>query len=84
MLLHVSYFLPSSGVKINMDVCDLLNGGDLLVVIDDYNRYPEVKIITTTSASAIIPKLNNIVSFYGILAVVKSDNDLSFQSLQFA
>jgi len=48
----------------------------LLVVIDRYSRYPEVEVIHSTKASAVIPKLDKIFAAHGILQVLKSDNGL--------
>ncbi|CAB4036363.1 Retrovirus-related Pol poly [Paramuricea clavata] len=48
-------------------------GEYLIVVIDDYSLYPEVEILTTTSAKAAIPKLDAIFSRQGIPEILKSD-----------
>ena len=44
------------------------------VVIDDYSRFPEIKIVHSTSAKAVIPKLDRIFAAYGEPQVVRSDN----------
>ncbi|GFS05241.1 transposon Ty3-G Gag-Pol polyprotein [Elysia marginata] len=35
-------------------------GEYLLIMVDDYSRFPEVKILYSTSAKAVIPKVNQI------------------------
>jgi transposase InsO family protein len=54
-----------------------------MVVVDEYNRFPEVKILTSTSARAVIPKLDAIFSRQGIPDVLKSDIGPPFSSLEF-
>jgi len=55
----------------------------LLVAIDEYSRFPEVEITTSTSANYTIPKLDKIFSINGIPEVVKSDNGPPFQTSKF-
>ncbi|KAK7112338.1 hypothetical protein V1264_011807 [Littorina saxatilis] len=59
------------------------SGEYLLVVTDDYSRFPEVEILTSTSAKAVIPKLDAIFSRFGIPDVVKSDNGPPFNGSDF-
>jgi hypothetical protein len=56
----------------------------LLVVIDDYTRYPVVEIVSTTSAKCIIPKLHQIFATFGIPRLFTSDNGPPFNSTEFA
>ncbi len=58
-------------------------GPFLIVVIDEYSRYPEVEILTTTSVKATIPKLDTIFSRQGIPEILKSDNGPPFNSEEF-
>ncbi|CAB4038457.1 uncharacterized protein K02A2.6-like [Paramuricea clavata] len=60
------------------------SGEVLLVVIDEFSRFPEVEILHTTTANAVILKLDCIFSRQGIPKVVKSDNGLPFNSNEFA
>ena len=55
-----------------------------LVVIDTYSRYPEVELVTTTSARATIPKLDAIFARHGIPTKIKSDNGPPFIGEEFA
>ena len=44
-------------LEVSIDFADLPTGEHLLVVYDDYSRYPEVEIVTSTSARAMIRML---------------------------
>ena len=55
----------------------------LMVAIDEYSRFPEVEILTSTSARAVIPKLDAIYARQGIPDVLKSDNGPPFNSHEF-
>ena len=48
------------------------SGEYLLVVVDEYSRYPEVEIVTSTSSKATIPKLDAIFARQGVPDVVKT------------
>ena len=58
-------------------------GDYLLVVIDEYSRFPEVKIVPSTSAKAVLPKLEAIFSRQGIPTKVKTDNGPPFNGYEF-
>jgi transposase InsO family protein len=64
-------------------VGSLPSGELLLVVIDEFSRFPKVEIVTTTSAKAVIPKLDNIFSRQGFPVVLKSDNSSPINSSEF-
>eukprot|EP00794_Sanderia_malayensis_P020816 gene20816-biopygen15351 len=68
---HTNYFGP------------LPSGEHLVVVIDDYSRFPEVEILKSTKASILIPKLDQIFAIHGIPEVTKSDNGPSFNGNEF-
>ncbi len=59
------------------------SGEYIMVVIDEHSRFPEVEILTSTSARAVIPKLDAILSRQEIPYVLKSDNGPPFTSLEF-
>ena len=50
----------------------LPNGEYLLVIIDEYSRYPVVEIVKSTSASTVNDK---VMSMFGIPDVLKLDNE---------
>ena len=55
----------------------------LMVVTDDYSRYPIVEIVHSTSANTVVAALDKVLSTFGIPEVVRSDNGLPFNSEQF-
>ena len=67
-----------------MDFCGPFPNGDyLLLLIDDFSRYPEVEILRSTSAKAVIPHLDSIFARQGIPNVVRTDNVPPFNSEDF-
>ena len=61
----------------------LPTGEHLLVVIDEYSRYPEVEICSGTSSKTVIPHLDKIFSTHGIPEVIKTDGGPPFNGYQF-
>lgn len=58
-------------------------GEYLMVMVDDYSRYPELEIIQSTSAKVVLSKLDVIFSRQGIPKTVKTDNGPPFSSNEF-
>ena len=54
-----------------------------MVVIDEYSRFPEVELLTSTSAKAVIPKLHAIFARQGVSDILKSDNGPPFNGHEF-
>ena len=79
--------LPSASWKeVAIDFAGPFPTGDyIMVVIDEYGRFPEVETITSTSARAIIPKLHvdAIFARQGIPEVLKSNNTTPFSGHEF-
>ena len=61
----------------------LPSGHHLLVIIDEYSRFPEVEIIKSTAAKVVIPLLDKLFASRGIPQVLKTDNGPPFQSEEF-
>ncbi|KAK3740432.1 hypothetical protein QZH41_004600 [Actinostola sp. cb2023] len=59
------------------------NGDYLLVVVDYFSRFPEIEILRSTSAKAVIPHLDSIFARQGIPDVVRTDNGPPFNSENF-
>ncbi|XP_033101279.1 uncharacterized protein K02A2.6-like [Anneissia japonica] len=59
-------------------------GEYLLVIIDDFSRFPEVEIVSSTSAKATIPKLDAVFARQCIPDIVKSDNGPPFNGFEFS
>ena len=53
-------------------------------MVDDYTRYPVVKIVSTTSAAAVIPKLDEIFALFGIPEECRRENGPPFHGNDFA
>ncbi len=60
-----------------------VEGETVLVLVDDYSRFPIVEPVSTTSARAVIPKLDQIFATFGTPKVVKSDNGPPFNGEDF-
>ena len=64
--------------EVSCDYYTLSNNDEVLVVIDDYSRYPEVEPVTTTSGRVAINKLSNIFARFGLPETVRTDNGPPF------
>lgn len=60
-----------------------LDGKYLLVIIDDYSRYPIVEIVHSTAARVVLPKLDKAFSQFGVPKILKSDNGPPFNGHEF-
>ena len=54
------------------------SGDYITVVIDEFSRFPEVELLTSTSAKAVIPKLDAIFVRKGVADILRSDNGPPF------
>jgi len=59
------------------------SGDYLLVVTDDFSRHPEVEVLRSTSAKAVIHHLDSILAKQGIPDIVRTDNGPPFNSESF-
>ena len=59
------------------------NGEYIMVLIDEYSRFPIIKIISTTAGHVVIPALREIFAVFGTPTQVKSDNGPPFQGHKF-
>ncbi len=83
--LQMTELSPAPWTRVSTDFCGPFPSGDhLLVIMDDYSRYPEVEIVRSTAATTIIPKLDRIFATHGIPDIVKSDNGPPFSGHEFA
>lgn len=70
--------------SVSMDFCGPFPDGKyLLVLIDDFSRFPIVEIITSLNAKSVIEKLDKIFSEYGIPEVLRTDNGPPMNSADF-
>ena len=64
---------------IDMDFWGPLPSGEyILVMIDEYSRYPEVEFVTSTGAQAVVPHIDKVFSTHGFPEVVKTDGGPPF------
>ena len=69
--------------QVSVDFCEVI-GNYALIVIDDYSRIPEIEIVHSISAKAMIPRLDYLLAAYGVLHAGKSDNGPPFNGGEFA
>ncbi|CAB4005904.1 Transposon Ty3-I Gag-Pol poly, partial [Paramuricea clavata] len=69
--------------EVSMDFAELPNSEYLLIITDDYSRYPVVETVKSTSANTVIPRVGKMFSEFGIPDVVKTDNGPPFNSREF-
>ena len=62
----------------------LPSGEKFLVLVDEFSRFPIVKILKSTTAEAIIPVVAEIFNLFGRPKVLKTDNGPPFQSYKWA
>ena len=61
-------------------VAHLPTGDYLFVITDEYSRFPVVEIVKSVSASAVIPVLDKVLSDWGGVRQIKTDNGSPFNS----
>ena len=69
--------------ELSMDFGQISPNQFLFVVIDEYSRFPFAERVNSTSAHAVIPKLDSILTLRGIPEVIKSDNGPPFNGENF-
>ena len=60
-----------------------VDGQTLLLVVNDYSIFPFFESASSTSASAVFPKLDQLFSTFGAPCVVNSDNGPPFNGEDF-
>ena len=76
---------PHAWHTVHVDLCGPLPTGEtLLVVIDSASRWPEVKILRSTTSSRVISNLDIIFATHGIPVRIVSDNGPQFVSTEFS
>ena len=82
--LQMNVLPPSPWHTVHIDFCGPFPTGEyLLVVIDAYSRFPEVDVVSSTSAKVTVPKLERIFATHGIPHILKSDNGPPFPGREF-
>ena len=57
---------------------------NLLVIVDEYSRYPVVEVVNSTSAKTVIPVIDKVFSMFGVPISMKTDNGPPFDGNDFA
>ena len=68
---------------IAVDLLEIPGGNHLLVVVDNYSRWPEVILLKKTDASHVTRAMVGIFQTHGIPESVRSDNGPPFSSAEF-
>ena len=68
---------------IAVDLLEIPGGNHLLVVVDNYSRWPEVILFKKTDASHVTRAMEGIFQTHGIPESVRSDNGPPFSSAEF-
>ena len=77
--------LPSNPwIELSADFYTLHDGSEILVIIDDYSRFPVFKFVKSTSHRFVLSALDEVFAEYGIPQVVKTDNGPPFQGQHFS
>lgn len=58
-------------------------GHTFLLVVDAFSKWPEISIVTSTTANTTIGKLNHLFASHGIPKVLVSDNAAVFTGIEF-
>ena len=70
-------------LNLSVDFCGPLPSGEyLLVIVDEFSRYPCVEIVRSTSAECVIPIVDRVFATFGYPETVKTDNGPPFQGAQ--
>ena len=66
-------------LELSIDFCGPLPTGEyLLVIIDEFSRFPVVEVVRSTSAEIVIPVVDNVFSLLDYPEIVNSDNGPPF------
>ncbi|XP_040355417.1 uncharacterized protein K02A2.6-like [Ixodes scapularis] len=69
--------------RVHVDFAGPLRGRMLLVIVDAHSKWPEVFVMTSTTAEATITKLRDLFARYGAPEALVSDNGAQFTSSEF-
>ena len=66
-------------LEVSIDFCGPLPTGEyLLVMVDEFSRYPIIEVERNTAAETVIPVVDNVFSTFDYPEVIKSDNGPPF------
>ena len=70
--------------QVSCDFADVGNGEYIMIIIDDFTRYPEVVPLKALTATKVIHEMDTIFSRFGNPNILKTDNGPPFNSHKFA
>ena len=70
--------------QVSCDSADFGNGEYIMIIIDDFTRYPEVIPLKTLTATKVIHEMDTILSRFGNPNILKTDNSPPFNRHEFA
>ena len=73
----------SPWIRIHIDHAGPFNGKLLLIVVDAYSKWVEVRLVNSTNTVSTIKMLRELFSTFGIPEVIVSDNATGFTSEEF-
>jgi len=83
--LQMTELPPGPWQNLSIDFCGpFQNGQYLLCLMDDFSRFCFAEPVHSTAAKAVIPVLDNILSSFGNIQELRSDNGPPFTSHEFA
>ena len=59
------------------------NGNELMVILDEFSRFPVVEEVKTTAAEYVLPKMDDVFSLMGIPTDLGTDNGPPFNGSRF-
>lgn len=82
---ELSSWPKASGVwtRVHIDFAGEFMGLHYFVVVDSFSKWPEIFIMPSTTAAAAISKLKELISRFGNMAILVSDNGSQFTSEEF-
>ena len=80
----VQHVLAVYWYNTTVQLLQLPSGEELMVLVDEYSRFPIVEIIRSVPANTVIPDLDKRLATFGYPDIIKSDNGAPFNSDAFA
>ena len=74
---------PSPWINVAADFYDAPNGMHLVVIVDEFSRYPVVEAVKSLKAETIIPVFDRTFALFGVPDKMKTDNGPPFNSEEF-
>ena len=82
--MHPWEWPPKPWQRVHLDFAGPFQGSTFLVAVDAHSKWPEVEVMTSTTASKTIEVLRRMFASYGLPEQIVSDNGPQFISEEFA